>query len=235
MSTPGSRIARFVRSHPSVRAGAARLLSRTLRLGLLLFAALGPSCLPPPSPPWDRDRDGDGYPESVDCWDDDQTWSCSGNRPQDVHPGADETCNGIDDDCDDLVDEGAVDTEVVGFQDLDGDGHGNPDAAIWGCPDTSWWASGEPDPPGDDCDDQDAASHPEAPELCWDPADNDCDGRADADDPDCADADDDDDATGPPDDDDSAPPPPDDDDSAPPPPDDDDSAPPPADDDSASP
>jgi len=46
------------------------------------------------------DDDGDGWsPDDGDCDDDDPT----------VHPGADETCNGIDDDCD-----GSVDEEVCG-------------------------------------------------------------------------------------------------------------------------
>jgi hypothetical protein len=38
-----------------------------------------------------------------------------------IHPGAPEYCNGIDDDCDMIVDDGAN-----WFQDLDGDGLGNP-------------------------------------------------------------------------------------------------------------
>ncbi|MBI2895045.1 MAG: hypothetical protein HYY06_15930 [Deltaproteobacteria bacterium] len=41
------------------------------------------------------DSDGDGYNEGDDCDDDDP----------DLHPGAGDACNGIDDDCDDLIDE----------------------------------------------------------------------------------------------------------------------------------
>ncbi len=44
----------------------------------------------------ERDADQDGYPESQDCDD--------GNGA--VHPGAEELCNGIDDDCDGDTDEG---------------------------------------------------------------------------------------------------------------------------------
>ena len=45
------------------------------------------------------DADGDGYVETDDCDDTDAS----------VHPGADEYCNGRDDDCDGSVDEDAVD------------------------------------------------------------------------------------------------------------------------------
>jgi hypothetical protein len=55
--------------------------------------------------------------------------------------------------------------------DADGDGHG--DASCHG---------------GDDCDDQDAARHPGAREICDDDIDNDCDHLRDCGDDDCVDA-----------------------------------------------
>ena len=57
------------------------------------------------------DLDGDGYTEEEgDCDDADGT----------IHPGASETCNGIDDDCDDEVDEDVLSW----WSDADGDEHG---------------------------------------------------------------------------------------------------------------
>ena len=55
------------------------------------------------------DNDSDGYPEGIDCDDNDP----------DVYPGADEDCgNGIDDDCDDFIDDNDIDC----CWDDDGDG-----------------------------------------------------------------------------------------------------------------
>ena len=53
------------------------------------------------------DGDGDGFPASVDCDDGDP----------DVFPGAPEICNGIDDDCNDLIDDGVPDTDGDGLDD----------------------------------------------------------------------------------------------------------------------
>src|SRR5262249_9019669 len=49
----------------------------------------------------DADRDGYDVRVAIDCGDD-----CDDARA-DVHPGATEVCNGVDDDCNGLVDEGA--------------------------------------------------------------------------------------------------------------------------------
>ena len=83
------------------------------------------------------DFDGDGYDEDEDCDDTDP----------DIHPGAEELCDGIDNDCD-----GGLGLEE---SDVDGDGYNE-------CEDG-------------DCDDNDADIFPGAEEIC-DGIDNDCDG-----------------------------------------------------------
>ncbi len=107
---------------------------------------------------WYADADGDGYgdageleesceaPEGhvadgSDCDDGDAT----------VHPGAEELCNGLDDDCDRSADEGASGGEVW-YTDADGDGYGDPATATTACeaPDGAVATAG-------DCDDADPA------------------------------------------------------------------------------
>ena len=106
------------------------------------------------------DADGDGFDASEDCNDADAT----------VNPGAEEWCNGIDDNCDGSVDEGVLEEFFV---DADGDGHGDPDQPVAACALPDGHASAPTD-----CDDSDAAVSPDAAEVCNTRDDN-CDGSVD--------------------------------------------------------
>lgn len=84
-------------------------------------------------------------------------------------PGATETCEGVDNDCNPEVEEAGT---LLVFADADGDGAGN--AADWRYAseaDLLWVIS------DGDCDDADPAVFPGAPEQPLDGVDQDCDGR----------------------------------------------------------
>ena len=87
-----------------------------------------------------------------------------------ISPDADEVCDGIDNDCDDEVDEGLLTTY---YMDADRDGHGDPDAATEACTRPARHVESS-----DDCNDGDRAIRPGAEEFC-DGIDNDCDGELD--------------------------------------------------------
>ncbi|MFH1465764.1 MAG: MopE-related protein [Pseudomonadota bacterium] len=111
------------------------------------------------------DADGDGYDFAADCDDTDAS----------VHPGADELCNGLDDDCDGEIDEEAVD--APGWHvDNDADGYGDPEGAVESCEPIEGLLED-----GSDCDDADASVHPDAIEIWYDGVDTDCDGWSDYD------------------------------------------------------
>ncbi len=140
---------------------------RTLTLSLLLTTALlGCRKEVPLS---ETDLDGDGVMADVDCDDTDP----------DRFQGNDELCNGLDDDCDEEVDEEAIDAPTW-FADADGDGYGDPAAGETTCEQPLGYVITDTD-----CDDADAAFHPGAAEYdCTDPNDYNCDGStgyADAD------------------------------------------------------
>jgi len=134
-----------------------------------------------PTTAWYTDADRDGYGEeggtptnaceqplgmersTDDCNDDDSS----------VHPGADELCDGLDNDCDGAAAEDEVDD--------DGDGWVLCDVHTLG------WDAGAIEG-GGDCDDADTSTYPDAPETCDDGLDHDCDTLADCDDGDCTEA-----------------------------------------------
>jgi hypothetical protein len=108
----------------------------------------------------DVDADGDGAFAEVDCDDSDAS----------VYPGADELCDGIDNNCDDEIDNDAADAALV-YADSDGDGHGSG-AAMLLCDGAGYVST------NDDCNDSADAAYPGGTEVC-DGLDNDCNGTID--------------------------------------------------------
>ena len=67
------------------------------------------------------DGDADGWDVPQDC----------DGTDAEVHPSGTEVCNGIDDDCDGSVDEGAGGS--VWYIDADGDGYGDAEDTVEAC------------------------------------------------------------------------------------------------------
>ena len=108
------------------------------------------------------DQDGDGYPNTEDCND---------NNAQ-VYEGAIELCDGLDNNCDGNIDEGVT---AEFFFDEDGDGFGNPNYSIQGCSQEDGYAIN-----GTDCDDSNPLVYPGSIEIC-DEIDNNCNDEIDED------------------------------------------------------
>ena len=126
----------------------------------------------------DRDADGSGdgrFPvrrcsapdnyvsDNLDCDD----------AESEVHPGVDEVCDFIDNDCDGFIDQSDPDAVLpIWYLDMDMDGFGSEYDNISACV----------SPPGaitvgGDCDDLAPQVNPDATELCGDGVDQDCDGQ----------------------------------------------------------
>jgi hypothetical protein len=123
-----------------------------------------------------QDADLDGYSVSgspSDCNDNDAG----------IHPfgggGAEELCNGIDDDCDGTIDDGAPGTRTL-YADLDGDSHGLQSSGTVDSCQATVAGYVEADS-ADDCDDTDATKYPGQPDQSTTTDDN-CDGSVGADD-----------------------------------------------------
>ncbi len=91
-----------------------------------------------------------------------------------------EVCDGVDNDCDGLVDDDDSDVGDQGtwYLDADGDGFGDSDTAVVSCDAPDGYVDDDTD-----CDDGDASVNPGSSETC-DDVDNDCDGLVDDDDSD---------------------------------------------------
>ncbi|MEL6341920.1 MAG: MopE-related protein [Myxococcota bacterium] len=117
-------------------------------------------CTPAPDvqPAVAVDADGDGIIEALDCDDNNAT----------ISPVATELCDGVDNDCNNLIDDEAADAGLW-FADKDGDGYGAA-GQIRSCAQPDGYSA-----ISRDCDDDDPNTYPGAAEIC-DDTDNDCDG-----------------------------------------------------------
>ena len=153
---------------------------------------------------WCGDHDGDGY-ESVICGGED----CYDPYVY-AYPGAEEICDGLDNDCDGVVPAEEVDEDGDGWMGCEGDCDDGdpliyPDAEeicdngidddcdgltdLEDLPQCCWDDDGDGHKDvecgGTDCDDADPLVNPEADESCSNSIDDDCDGFVDLDDSDC--------------------------------------------------
>jgi hypothetical protein len=112
---------------------------------------------------WYADQDGDTYgdaktskqacaqpagyvADSTDCDD----------TNKDIHPGAPELCNGVDDDCNTKIDDVATGT-LTFCKDVDGDGYGDPAVTVKGCAPPAGYVTS-----CTDCNDADLTINPKA-------------------------------------------------------------------------
>lgn len=109
------------------------------------------------------DKDGDHFDDSIDCDD----------NNAEVNTSALEVCDGIDNNCDGLIDDESASGARIWYADLDRDGYGDDGLTVIACTQPEGYA-----PNKWDCNESNDAIYPNAEELC-DGVDNDCDGEVD--------------------------------------------------------
>jgi hypothetical protein len=155
-------------------------VSRALLLVLagLVGCAGDESCKVADQVPWYPDVDGDGYGDARGAW-----LTCVGpdgwvpvagdcaDTDAAAHPGATETCDGRDEDCDGGPDDGL--NVFASYRDVDGDGYGDSLIAQVDCRVPEGFTE-----LGGDCADLAATAYPGGVEVA-DGLDNDCDATVD--------------------------------------------------------
>ncbi len=118
------------------------------------------NCVSVPNPD-QIDADGDGFGAACDCDDNDPN----------VYPGAEEICNGIDDNCNGEIDEGV---KKIFYRDADGDSYGTPSDTVIGCQPPAGYVDRD-----GDCNDDDPNMNPAVFDICGDGIDQNCNGVID--------------------------------------------------------
>lgn len=133
---------------------------------------------------WYTDNDGDGYGDinySTTACEQPPGYVDNASDCDDVFaensPDAVEYCDGIDNNCDGVVDEDTAADTLVFYIDADADGYGTGSTTTVACTVPSGYSDN-----ATDCDDVEATVNPGAVEVCGDSLDNDCSGDADGDD-----------------------------------------------------
>ncbi len=123
------------------------------------------------------DKDGDGFGDN-----DPPAWVLRGRDCDDddplTHPNGTEVCDGVDNDCDEEIDdEGSADAQTLYLDgDADGFGRDNLGVSIKSCVSVEGYVENN-----EDCDDGRETVNPSASEVC-DGLDNDCDDLTDSED-----------------------------------------------------
>jgi hypothetical protein len=127
--------------------------------------------------PWYRDADQDGFGTDLDavssCEAPDGFTAADGDCNDGVptiHPGAEEPCDGLDNDCNGVADDD-TDQWRTFYIDNDGDGFGDDLEAQDACFPPAGYVVAD-----GDCDDAAAVVNPDREERCATPFDDDCDG-----------------------------------------------------------
>ena len=129
---------------------------------------------------WYADADGDGFGDAgtpasaceVPSGYVEDATDCNDTTAA-AHPGAEEVCDLVDNDCDGVIDQDGTADAPVWHVDGDGDGFGGPAVSYPACLQPAGMS-----PLNSDCDDGNPDVYPGAPELS-DGVDNDCDGWGD--------------------------------------------------------